>query len=180
MAVLADADEGHVDGRGGSSRPTALADELRVLLAVEQVGHRDARGPDQPLLQILPEARRMRRRHPEILIEMEQLDLCPGQIAPGDERFEKLELRGAGGRDDAGFSARGDGVGYEFGGGGSSGPAHAGRVVEEADVHDGRTLARPARRVKVLACDELQDSDDGPGAAIEQQGLGRVHAEPAA
>jgi len=36
---------------------------------------------------------------------------------------------------------RGNGVGYEFGGGGCCGPAQAGRVVEEADEHDGRTLA---------------------------------------
>ena len=83
----------------------------------------------------------MRGRHREVLVEVEQLDLGPRQVLAGDERLEKLKLRGACGRDDAGLAACGNGVGYDFGGGGCSGPAQAGRVFEEADEHDGRTLA---------------------------------------
>ena len=62
VAVLADADERDVDGRRRERLASGPADELRILLAVEQVRHRDARRSDQPLEKILPEARRMRGR----------------------------------------------------------------------------------------------------------------------
>ena len=81
-----------VDGRRGDRLASGPAHELRILLAVQQVRHRDARWSDQPLLKVLPEARRMRGRHREVLVEMEQLDLGPWQILAGDERLEKLEL----------------------------------------------------------------------------------------
>ena len=56
MPVLADADEGHIDRRRSDLMADRLADDFRILLAVEQVRGRDSGRTNQPLVEILAKA----------------------------------------------------------------------------------------------------------------------------
>jgi hypothetical protein len=116
VAVLADADERAIDRRLADGGADPAADLLRVLRAVEQVMPRDAGRPDQALLQVALKARRMVRAHADVLVEMKHLDASPVDAGTGGERLEKLELRCAGGRQDPGLAAGGDGPGNRAGG----------------------------------------------------------------
>ena len=77
----------------------------------------------------------MRRRQIQVFVEVKQLDLRPRQLASLDERREELELRRAGGGDDARAPACRNAIGYDFGGH-RCGNATEGRgIVEDVELH---------------------------------------------
>src|SRR6185436_11346913 len=106
-----------------------LADDFRILLAVEQVRSRDSRRTNQPLVEILTKAGWVRRGNVEVFVEMEQLHLRPRQLAPLHEGRQELELRRASRRDDARPPAGRDAIGYDFGGHGGRHASEGRRIV---------------------------------------------------
>jgi hypothetical protein len=111
VAVLADADERHVDRVARNRLADRPAHGVDVPLAVELMEHGDPRRLDEMLAQYPAEAGRMRGRQADVLVEVEQLDPRPVDARAPDQVVQEPELRVAGGGDDAGTALGGDGVG---------------------------------------------------------------------
>jgi hypothetical protein len=77
VAVFADADKRDVDGALGDRASRAIGHRRGVPFAVEQVVPRETRLADQPLEQVLAEARRMLDRQADVLVEVKHLDARP-------------------------------------------------------------------------------------------------------
>ena len=172
MAVLADADERDVDRRRCDLVPHRLTDDLGILLAVEEVRRDDARGADQALVQVAAEAGAMRRRQIQVLVQVKQLHLPPGQLAPFDERRQELKLRRARGGDDARAPASGDAIGYDFGGDGGRHAAERRGIIEDVQLHASdlsSVRATGSSGTKEAGThDQLQKADDSPCAGADQ------------
>ena len=176
MAVLADADERHIDRRRRDLMADRLADDLGILLAVEQVRGGDASRTNQPLVEIPPKAGRMRRRQVQVFVEVKQLHLRPRQLAPFDERRQELELRRAGRRDDARAPARRDAIGYDFGGHGGRDASKGRGIVEDVQLH--ATELRSGRATRSSSSEgagagnQLEQANGGPGARADEPLIG--------
>src|SRR5438477_2606779 len=93
MAVLPDSNEGYIDG-SRDQFPSDFANHFcRVFLSMEQMVLRNARFPNQSLLQKLAEARWMRLGQPDVLIQVEHLHPLPIDIRQRRKHFQKLKLR---------------------------------------------------------------------------------------
>jgi hypothetical protein len=147
VAVLADPDEGDVDGRPLQQRSDAPALRGDVGgVARQEVEGRRVHALDDPLAQVAAEARRVRVADPDVLVEVEHLHARPVDARGRSESVQELELRSAGRRDHAGGAAPQKRV-----------CDHGGRLrrrraselalrVEDADLHQCNSAARAPTR----------------------------------
>src|SRR3954451_10637020 len=144
MAVLADAGEHHVDRMGIEHGVDTLDLTLEVRrVALDEVESAELRkAPGEALLQIAPEARRMRIGHGDILVEMKGSDTRPVDFVVLDKAFKHLELAGAGGDDDIRRAVRNDSVDNGLCAEGSGGRAGLGLGCVEPDVDHEDVLSR--------------------------------------
>lgn len=121
MAILADADEGDVDGSGSDGGGGAANDVGGIFFAVEEMNLSDAGFGDESILKEFAEASGMSHGQADVFVEVEKFNARPVDAGSSDEGVEKFELRGGASADDAGFAVDGDGAldgGGGLGGGG--------------------------------------------------------------
>ena len=135
MAIFADAGEGNIDGRAGDGGVDAANEVAGIGGGIEKVMIGDAGLADKALFEEFAEAGGMIGGQADVFVKMKEFDVLPGDVGSGGEDFEEFELRGAGGGDEAGVAASGNG-GAESGGGLRGGSfCEGGLVVENLDNH---------------------------------------------
>ena len=85
MRVLADADEGHVDGMFADNLVEPTAFGLGVALAVDVVKFAKRDAVDQALFEVAAKRRGMVHRQADVLVEMETDDFRPVDVGLADE-----------------------------------------------------------------------------------------------
>src|SRR5215468_649080 len=102
MTVLANADEGDVDGRFADRLIRPGDDLSRIPFSIQEVSICDSSLADQVLLQKAAETGGMRHGQSDVLVEMKEFHPVPVEALGAGKRVEKLELRRRAGRNDAG------------------------------------------------------------------------------
>ena len=152
VRVLADADEGDVDGRALDRLADGAAHRVEITVAVERVKRRDAGAVDEVLVQHAPEAGRVIGGDADVLVEMEQLDPRPVDGRARGEAVQEAELRVPRGGDGPGVPAGLDGLGQDALGVARRGGAHLVGGWGEVDSHPAEfTMGGMKRQAIVVA-----------------------------
>ena len=134
MTIFADANAGQVDRQGRDQGAQAPALGRRIPLAVDEVKGLQAGNPvDEALLQVAPEAGRVRNGQPHVFVQVESRYPAPIH-GLGHQGAQHLKLAGAGGQDNVGLAAGCDGPVDLFGGVAAGRLAHSGFIGKNMQV----------------------------------------------
>ena len=117
VAILADADEGDVNGMLHDDEAQPMAFNFGLRLAIDPVDSsgRHRQLTDEAFPEVLAKRSGVARRQTQVFIQMKDGDLVPGDEGIGEQGVEHRELGSTGGEDEVGGAIAFDGFAEDFG-----------------------------------------------------------------